>query len=87
MNDIEAENLDFANDSMYSRSFIIMMVEIILGLIIAVTLGIIIASMISRQIKQALTFAESLGSGDLTVTVKINSKDEIGSLARALNKA
>ena len=58
-----------------------------LGLFVAITLGLIISLTISRQIKKVLTVAEALGENDLSKTVDIDSKDEIGSLAKALNKA
>jgi methyl-accepting chemotaxis protein len=43
--------------------------------------------MISKQVKRVLIFAEALGSGDLTKTITVDSKDEIGGLSMALNNA
>jgi methyl-accepting chemotaxis protein len=62
-------------------------VVLALGLLLAVALGLMISSILSRQLKQVLIFAEALGSGDLTQTIAIDSKDEIGRLVKALNLA
>ncbi|HEY5563245.1 MAG TPA: methyl-accepting chemotaxis protein [Clostridiaceae bacterium] len=59
----------------------------ILGLFIAIALGVLISMKVSTQIKKVLTVAKALGENDLTKTVDIDSKDEIGILAKALNKA
>lgn len=60
---------------------------IVLGLIFAVALGLIIAITISKQIKKVLVVAEALEENDLSKTIDIDAKDEIGGLAKALNKA
>lgn len=58
-----------------------------LGFIFAILLGLIIAIAISRQIKKVVIVAQALGENDLSKTVDIDTEDEIGSLAKALNKA
>ena len=58
-----------------------------LGFIFAILIGLIIAITISRQIKKVLIVAQALGENDLSKTVDIDSEDEIGNLAKALNKA
>lgn len=60
---------------------------LLLGLIVSILLGLFISSLISKQIRRVLIFAESLGKGDLTQKISINTNDEIGSLAKALNKS
>ncbi|WML33236.1 methyl-accepting chemotaxis protein [Clostridium sp. OS1-26] len=75
------------NNSIYRTSFITVITVIIFGLFTAIVLGLIIASIISKQLKQVVIFAEALGSGDLTQTIHIDSKDEIGDLAKSLNNA
>ncbi|WP_253200510.1 methyl-accepting chemotaxis protein [Clostridium sp. CF012] len=59
----------------------------IFGFIFAVVLGVLISTSISKQINKVLTFADAMGSGDLTQRIDLNSKDEIGKLSKALNKA
>lgn len=85
--DDEANNRNQSNNKLYKSSFYVMVSVSILGFIIAIILGFIIASLISNNIKHVLVLAEAVGNGDLTKSVNINSKDEIGNLAEALNKA
>lgn len=71
----------------FETSSLTIMAIIVIGLVIAIFLGIFISFMISGQIKKILAFGEALGNGDFTATVDIDSKDEIGNLAKALNKS
>lgn len=86
-NKIQADALDTANDDLYSSSLWFMIAVIAAGFLLAIALGTLISTMISRQIKKILNFVHAFGSGDLTKTVDINSKDEIGNLAGSLNSA
>lgn len=76
-----------SNSAIYNKSSYTMLMIIALGFIISIVLGIIIATIISNNLKKVLLFASSLEKGDLTQTINIDSKDEIGSLAKALNRA
>ncbi|HEY5525875.1 MAG TPA: methyl-accepting chemotaxis protein, partial [Clostridium sp.] len=71
----------------YNKASVQITVIIALGLVVAITLGLVISISISRQIQKVVTVAEALGENDLSKTVDIDTKDEIGSLAKALNKA
>ena len=86
-NNAEADNFNQTNNSTYRTSLYLAILIVVLGFIIAVILGLSISLMISRQVNQVLIFAEALGNGDLTKTIKINSKDEIGNLSKGLNNA
>lgn len=83
----EANDLDTANDNLFSTSSISMIIIVILGFVLAIGLGIIISTIISKQLKKVLLFAEAIGDGNLTQAININSKDEIGGVAKALNKS
>lgn len=86
-NEKEADDLDSANDTLYSTTFMAMIAAVVFGFLIAVVLGMIISTMISRQLSRVLDFANAFGSGDLTKTIDIDTKDEIGLLANSLNSA
>ncbi len=58
----------------------------VIGVLVAVALALFITRIITRPIAQAVRFAENMARGDLTQTLKIEQKDEIGVLAKALNK-
>ncbi len=71
----------------YKSSSIIMITIMVLGLLIALALGTSISTMISRQVKKIDLFAKALGNGDLTQTLNIETNDEMGSIASALNRS
>ncbi|MCI1477942.1 MAG: methyl-accepting chemotaxis protein [Clostridium beijerinckii] len=83
----KASDKSYSNNNVNNKSFYIMVTTIILGFITAVLLGVIIATVISNNLKKVLLYAQHLEQGDLTQEIEISSKDEIGSMARALNKA
>ncbi|HRW63769.1 MAG TPA: Cache 3/Cache 2 fusion domain-containing protein [Bacteroidales bacterium] len=62
----------------------------ILEVIVAVLIFILVISLISRSITNALNkgvaFAGKVAEGDLTATIDLDQKDEVGQLATALNK-
>jgi len=71
----------------YNKAYAQIIVIIAIGLFVAIILGLIIAITTSRQIKKVVTVAFALGENDLSKTVDIDNKSEIGILAKALNKA
>ncbi len=61
---------------------------LITGSVVAVLLGVLIAWFLTRALVSALTqgvvFAQRIASGDLTATIDLQQKDEVGQLADAL---
>ncbi len=60
----------------------------LIGLVVALIVGIILAFTLTRlivnPIKLGVDFAKSIANGDLTATVDVDQKDEIGILSEAL---
>lgn len=56
----------------------------LIGLIIGVVLAVVIARGIIRPMAEGIAFAEAVANGDLTATIDVNQKDEVGALAQAL---
>ncbi|MBX4261866.1 methyl-accepting chemotaxis protein [Clostridium estertheticum] len=80
--------IDYDNSQVtYNSSYGIITIITVLGLFIAIALGLIIAISISRRIKKVVVVAEALCENDLSKTVDIDNNDEIGILAKALNRA
>jgi methyl-accepting chemotaxis protein len=71
----------------YSRAFTQIIIITVIGLLVAIALGLFISITISSKIKKVLIVAEALGENDLSKTIDMNCNDEIGILAKALNKA
>ncbi len=75
------------NTASFDKSFKVILSIVIIGFLIAILSGLLIAKSILKGINKVLSFSEAFGSGDLTKSITIDSKDEIGRLAYALNKA
>lgn len=83
--DVERANKE--NSLIYKNSFTIMSIIISVGISVAIMLSLIISMAIAKQLKKVLEVAKSIGKGDLTKSIDIKSRDEIGELSQALNEA
>ncbi|MBW2037560.1 MAG: methyl-accepting chemotaxis protein, partial [Deltaproteobacteria bacterium] len=61
-------------------------IVLILCTVVAQILSLLIARKISGLISQGVVFAEKVADGNLTETLDIDHDEEVGALARALNK-
>ena len=60
----------------------------ILGaIVIGLSLGWYTANTVSGPLRKAVTVLQEVAAGDLTRTLDVDSKDEIGRMAKALNEA
>jgi methyl-accepting chemotaxis protein len=59
---------------------------ILVGVIIAIGLGIVIARTITKPIKKLVDYADRLALGDTDIQINNERKDEIGALMEAFNK-
>ncbi|TVR60379.1 MAG: methyl-accepting chemotaxis protein, partial [Spirochaetaceae bacterium] len=64
----------------------IALVGIILGVVLALALGITLTRGITKPVSAGVVFARRLAGGDMTGTLDVNQKDEIGVLAEALRE-
>ncbi len=55
-------------------------------LLLGITIAIFITISITRPLKKATNLADTIASGDLTSSIDIKQKDEIGMLANSMNK-
>jgi len=63
-----------------------LMVIILIGAVVAaVFIGLLMARLITKPLSKAVTFAEAVAAGDLSVTVDHRSSDELGALVASLN--
>lgn len=56
------------------------------GMALAMLLGFFISRMITAPLRKGVDFAHAVSQGDLSRTLAVESKDEIGQLAQALNE-
>lgn len=83
----EADTASENNLIAYNGSKMMVLGITILGLFMAIILGVLTSLTTSKSLKKIVSFSNALGKGDLTKNVNINSEDEFGEVANSLNKA
>ncbi|WP_052090813.1 methyl-accepting chemotaxis protein [Desulfosporosinus sp. HMP52] len=85
---IDADNLAISNESISRNTYIMMLVAIFGGIFLGILISILTALSITRPLKKITNEVKSLAEngGDLTQVIPIDTKNEIGDLARATNK-
>ncbi len=80
------ETLIIANQATRSlgRSSFIMIVGLIVALVAGVVIAMVITRGIVRPMLTGVDFARAVADGDLTATIDIDQRDEVGTLAEAL---
>jgi methyl-accepting chemotaxis protein len=63
----------------------IMIIIFVIGLLIIIGIALFMTQSIVNPVKSGVSFAEKMASGDLTQTLSVDQKDEIGVLAKSLN--
>ncbi len=71
----------------YESARLMMLVALVLGIGVAVGLGLVVARMITGPLTSAVRGLNALAERDLTATVEVSSKDEIGQMSAALHTA
>lgn len=72
-------------ESASSKAKALLFWSAVVGVIVAVALALFITRIITKPVGDAVRFVENMAKGDLTQTLDIDQKDEIGVLAKALN--
>jgi len=79
----EAANIAAERDENFVTKAVIS--GMILGFIIAVLAGLLLSKSITRPIIKGVGFAQAMATGDFTQKLDIDQRDEVGTLAAALN--
>ena len=69
----------------YKNATMLIFSVIGIGVALAILFGYFISTVISNQMKKIMVYAEAMGNGDISKDIDIHAKDEIGSVAAALN--
>lgn len=86
MDNQEAAKFSKEAASLYSKSKGITLLNILLTFAICIAFGFFIARMISKPLNSMAILVEKVADGDLTETSSIQTKDEVGLLARSVNR-
>jgi len=80
------EKFDLSNSS-YQTSRNLMISASLLSLVFGIILSIVIARGFSVPLGQTVAVLERVADGDLTVALNVSTKDEVGRMGEALNRA
>lgn len=72
--------------SMAQRGRLITIVCLVIGVCLAVFSGVLLTRLITKPLFKGVDLAKAMADGDLTKTMDVNQKDEIGILAKSLNE-
>lgn len=86
LNENMAADTNQKNDKDFAAQSTIMIIIVIAAALLAIALGLILASILDKPLKQLLGAANKVADGDLNVSIDIDAKDEIGTLASAFRK-
>jgi methyl-accepting chemotaxis protein len=75
------------NNASYQTARTLMLSATAISLLLGIILSIFIARGFSVPLGQAVSVLERVADGDLTVTLNVNTNDEVGRMAEALNRA
>jgi methyl-accepting chemotaxis protein len=78
-----AEDEEKADEAAASAARTEIMIFMVLGIVLAAGLGVLLAGIIGRPLRTMQAAAEKLALGDVNVDVALNTKDELGALARS----
>lgn len=87
INRINADASNTKAAKIYESTKSFMIIVTIIAFLLAIGLGSILTFIIVRPIRHGVELASALSEGDLTKTISLNSKDEIGILSSALNES
>ncbi len=91
LNDIVVKAKNYAKNATDTARFTaaqgktIAIVCMVVGTILALSLGILLTTMITRPLVKSAKLAKCMADGDMTRSLEIDQKDEIGVLGNALN--
>lgn len=80
-----AKNVSISNHKVYTSSFALQVVIIVVAAVLLSILGTILSLWIKKRIRSVIDFADSLSKGNLTHKIEISYDDEIGNMGKALN--
>jgi methyl-accepting chemotaxis protein len=71
------------NTNTANTSTIVTLIIIAVGMALSILLGVFISSSIRKPVNKLVNVSQKIANGDLDVVIDINTKDEIGQLAKA----
>lgn len=80
-----AQKSNEESNAQYKQAQTTTIFVILVAMVLSIAAGYLLAQQISRPLKKVVTLVEQVANGDLTQTTDIESKDEVGVLAKSTN--
>ncbi len=84
-NSLEGKSRAESNTEVARTAIITMIIAVIICMIVAIALGLLISRIISKPIIKLTAATDSLAQGNINVLVDLDTKDEVGNLAKSFN--
>jgi methyl-accepting chemotaxis protein len=81
-----AESVLASNNAAFGTQTTMMIIFVVIGIGLAVGLGMIVANMISKPLRRMVEAAHEIAEGNLDVSIQVDSHDEVGNLGAAFEK-
>ncbi|MGA5301012.1 HAMP domain-containing methyl-accepting chemotaxis protein [Nucisporomicrobium flavum] len=85
--DTEADAITVESGKEFRSARRYVIVALIAGIVLAAAIGLIVAGLIRRQLASVAHALGAVADGDLTVPAEVRSRDELGRMAVAVNRA
>lgn len=86
INETQAKQRSDSNAATAKKAVMMMIIAIVIGIVASICYGIFLSRIISKPIQMLEDAANKISDGNLDVNLKINTKDEVGTLAQAFDK-
>ena len=83
---VTATNAVAEGEAVAKTSSLITIIGIVAGIVLAIILGLYLTFHISRPLTKGVALSKAMADGDMTKTMDVDQKDEIGILAKSLNE-
>ena len=85
--DTESDAMATAGAHSYSHARLITLIALIVGFVLAAAVCLMVIRLIRQQLTTVSAALEAVADGDLTVPAEVRSRDELGAMAAAVNRA
>ncbi|GIM95921.1 methyl-accepting chemotaxis protein [Paractinoplanes toevensis] len=85
--DTESDAMAKRGTEAYNRAKMVTLIALIAGFVIAAAVCVLVIRLIRNQLTTVSTALDAVAAGDLTVAAQVRSRDELGAMAGAVNRA
>ncbi|MET3423004.1 methyl-accepting chemotaxis protein [Actinoplanes tereljensis] len=85
--DTESDAMATRGTASYNKAKMVTLIALIVGFVLAAGICVLVIRLIRNQLTTVSTALDAVAAGDLTVAAEVRSRDELGAMAGAVNRA